>query len=1843
MKSRSYKYRSLFRRATAALTAGVMLFISTISTAPLAAQAVPVPNLDPSQYPGEASGEREQAAADADDLSGYEQNIADMRAIWTARWEAAVDAEIQSYLSGVNHSDAFHNTAEYRSYLRAQLELQRAAAFAAWESQIDIDTAAGRQDYLAAIAEGLEVARNQRSEVEIERNAEAIEDSFDQTSFENILERLAAGERAWERRYDLEVQQGLSQFRAAEAGQYNDYRNFLANLAAAQSQFEENLASVRAAEDHVRQGLAGQLTSLDSFVSNHAVFHDENCDASYSCSPDWNNLNAAGLQIQATIATLQAQLAANAPLSSIATLMRDELIARRADAESERDVWAGRVTQDISLPNTAVPLGSLGAAATHSISELIAIRDYYNGNHSTLINQVRAWSGEPGHRSIQILSADAQGYSPAGLYPIGLPGQLTNTQELYSVAGAGAYEYRFSYLCPGGGGGLGGISFTQCTDIHSEAEARIDVSYRYVDHNAQANVNRWQGYMNDLDAMIAQWDSQYLPAAQAWETQRAQYEANYQQWLTQADQFRGQARSTYEENAALLATAKSRWMAQAADTKKAGRKTWRDSRASVAAAQQYAPEKQREIVRAAVRNIAAIEDAPDAAKLITNLNYLEGPQITSGYLSVIDNGIPDVARLAAFENGARRSLAGSGNLALTNAMQLGYERERAKIQAMTIDMITTDRYADANDTSIFLDWVLAQIEGVEADALEDLSRAEIIERIMEQVGQGDELDVDTLMRYVLRHEIDLDEKTADQIIQEEREDSTDAVWTVEERNGRLLATRTIKNGEAYYIGGDATLEEAYVAGETTQTLNIAGAGYSALPETGHLFDDWDAGAVLGSYADGLDELYDDANDQFQNIGQTMYAADQLRDNRVQQFEGSRSGLIQQAELLEEMIFSMATGGTALGAATGSVRSALMAPMTQALEDVTGIPAGAWGALLGSGGDLGYAAVSYSLSLVEDALGIPGLSNWLSQEYSKAQLRDQRRSAMRLRPEDMVGGPFVVLGNALAYSGSPQLSAAGHTLAAMSSPTYAWRNAQYHDDGQVALQAVETTAFTTLQVVSSILPGIGNATAAAVTAAYYSAKQSYLGSLHGGTTGALAGLASGAAQGALSYYTGGVGQIGFSYSFEQGFGMTGGVKLPILGGDEGDAFGLSAGVNFSYNEYEGITGYGASIGVDLGEGGEFGHIGLGSSWDAHSGDWAGGNLGYYQNFESNIHNNLGKASWNVGVGFGPTGSDLSFTGGVSTAWDGREGQYSYGHSVGTGLTYNANDTWDLSFQQSVGISDITQAGFHGIGTGVGTTFNFGDGHVTASQGITTDFEIQSLEKAALGIHTLQAELRLEAANPGTSPERLDAIRDELSELEEQLGNVTAWEEQRLAKIDELVKDDKLTPEQAEKLRENPELAHEEGPIRDALIDAGYEDPSRGDNWISQLLGSAADELEFLFGGNASDVNGWIDEETGEFHFRTCFVGGTLVQVHESTPESEEKHGRFFKEIEEIRTGNIVRAWNVITGEFEWKRVRKTFARQASEIYVLTLATGDQIETTWSHPFWVMDKGWVKAESLTAESILMTQGGVVGLVAISTRERKTEVFNLSVEDLHTYLVGPSQVVVHNQTDTYDAGLGRFIRTEIAKMFSDAPDLNMLSPTGEFIRDNPHAAARIGPFVSGSTNITTNSVRFATRIGLENTPSMGSEGTEVNAFRHALWQATITSEFGEDIATQIGDAHEPNPTAGQGLDIEGKVFQGLSGRTLADTIVDQLNNRIGRDIGSRYRGEGMQTIALATVTEYHKNGLWQAVPGPGNTFTIERVRLSPDRYIQAMATIIHLNDSGFTNAEQRARDQTPHPSWD
>jgi hypothetical protein len=164
-----------------------------------------------------------------------------------------------------------------------------------------------------------------------------------------------------------------------------------------------------------------------------------------------------------------------------------------------------------------------------------------------------------------------------------------------------------------------------------------------------------------------------------------------------------------------------------------------------------------------------------------------------------------------------------------------------------------------------------------------------------------------------------------------------------------------------------------------------------------------------------------------------------------------------------------------------------------------------------------------------------------------------------------------------------------------------------------------------------------------------------------------------------------------------------------------------------------------------------------------------------------------------------------------------------------------------------------------------------------------------------------------------------------------------------------------------------------------------------------------------------------------------------------------------------------------------------------------------------------------------------------------------------------------------------------------------------------------------VDGSNNISSVAQRFASQ-GASPSPSdkeilsktPDGLGDEVGAFRHALWQASITNKYGPAIAAEVGNAHEANPET---------VLSGqrqFNQAQQADQIVDLLNNQEGRNIGSTIGLTGKQ-LAEKTLDFYKNQGLWTATQNEQGSWVVQKSVIADDKYQQMLEAINKKDDYG------------------
>jgi hypothetical protein len=164
------------------------------------------------------------------------------------------------------------------------------------------------------------------------------------------------------------------------------------------------------------------------------------------------------------------------------------------------------------------------------------------------------------------------------------------------------------------------------------------------------------------------------------------------------------------------------------------------------------------------------------------------------------------------------------------------------------------------------------------------------------------------------------------------------------------------------------------------------------------------------------------------------------------------------------------------------------------------------------------------------------------------------------------------------------------------------------------------------------------------------------------------------------------------------------------------------------------------------------------------------------------------------------------------------------------------------------------------------------------------------------------------------------------------------------------------------------------------------------------GSAGDSGGGVGAGSGGETGGG---ETGGGE-TGCFTASTLVLLADG-----EK-----KPIESVKVGDSVLSCEETTGITRPQRVQRIWTHQVATTVVLQLTGGETVETTREHRFFVADRGFVGAGRLASGSTLQSYyGRNLRVTALEPLVQTVKVYNLEVENFHTYFVGNGGLLVHN----------------------------------------------------------------------------------------------------------------------------------------------------------------------------------------------------------------------------------------
>ncbi len=111
--------------------------------------------------------------------------------------------------------------------------------------------------------------------------------------------------------------------------------------------------------------------------------------------------------------------------------------------------------------------------------------------------------------------------------------------------------------------------------------------------------------------------------------------------------------------------------------------------------------------------------------------------------------------------------------------------------------------------------------------------------------------------------------------------------------------------------------------------------------------------------------------------------------------------------------------------------------------------------------------------------------------------------------------------------------------------------------------------------------------------------------------------------------------------------------------------------------------------------------------------------------------------------------------------------------------------------------------------------------------------------------------------------------------------------------------------------------------------------------------------------------------------------------------------------QLKVNDEVLAWNTRTKRVSPRKITQVHKQASDHLRVI----GD-LRTTDNHPFLVEGDRWAPIGGLVAEDHIRS---ITGIEVVGPTERiacDVEVYNIEVDELHTYLVGERKLIVHNK---------------------------------------------------------------------------------------------------------------------------------------------------------------------------------------------------------------------------------------
>ncbi|TGK41267.1 TIGR04388 family protein [Leptospira andrefontaineae] len=1646
-----------------------LIFLPQLSI--LESQAIEPTELDLSSYQADSWNTLFETAWSLSDINSWNDYINGQYSSFKADWEAQADLQFSNILSQVTQTDGVVGNAAYIDYVSKYLELQRQEAEKNWETQAESNIQQERTFFLTSL-QG--------------RQINNLGENLPSETRSQIEQQV----QNWNKQFNDTLQIGLYEYQTALQSLQTMFQGMQNSITQTDSEFQANLQQIQQYETQVRDSIKNSNDGLKQYLLNQSLLQltDNNgvsllgdfsslsgtqLLAAYN-NIDSSKLNAAGLKLKNLIDTIDSGLDPTNPgsLSDIAVAMQNYLSEEQINATTTAAGYRANEYQAWSYGDISSAIHQITFITSNDFTSdpnhpggswndelAAAIKLYIDSNGSNASDLLGMLSARLGNSNLTVSSINS-----IDLVAISNSAFLSNytnwtsdwNTPLLGVGGSYANNgSSFWTLTAHWWACWGNVCLEQYTP-YAEQNVYLDASLTIHDSAAQANAIQYESFRDELAGKFSLWTNTLVPAIQNWEQQVSDYKAKYTEWQTTKLSLEQQLQSEYNSQLSQLQVNQNNWATQLSDM-------YTDANAYSNANSIVMPTLNTNVTGSSLSSINS--------------------QIQS--FSNYANTNPNLQNLSNFYNATGQLVNAAYNLSMVEGNQiLALDNQKAALDSLIQNLQNQKEMNSDISEESYAKFTGKMFDG--SNAVGKIEGAGLCSGSSYQANQSscDNLYNDDKNFHSKYDEVYIDDKGNIHVKQEVN--TTTAVFS----GGDMTNYQNYTLGTTqkdFVIGnvGTVQLANSNSLGNLFDSTWMAGKSeaLSAYINTSQQnasnnYLNQDFLDSINKNSSSVDEYValEKKRAQDNAIAQANNASTMV--SIAQTIIGGGTGMDWAKQQIKEMTKSAVS--TAIGEATGIPadvisayidykadqkakkqaegqmvqRMIVMNPYVGMLNYVPGIKdvikpfnqvaskglseltvgiskvgaevvRGAT-AILGSNSVssvLQASGISINPKLLEnldDSILAQGtdLAEYarfkdLQEDLSKGDIQAEYKQSLK----DAI---YLKIAEAV----SPSLNNIDPNALAQLWQEYdrqqAAKAAKKEEQQQMLSTAVAMAAATALQFVpgpgtaagASILTQVGAffTSAQGMVVAANAVVQGIIASRHGDMNEVFAGVTNGLLLGATGPTSGLTGSI--SYTPPGSTGSLG--DLIDLGLNGSSASGWGGGIAVGGSKLNGGFSFTPGSGIDLNLGGSFATSGgfYNISYNTTSGNTSG-SIGAGQEYGSNFGVNLStdhNQAPSIFVGFGCDVNGQNCGGGKNGLGSGGSLTLNADGTVDIGVDYLGNQGLTVSYNPNTGTwSDII------VSDTWAKDFTYMNAQNVADA---------SANKLNIEVHEKYAELASDpnilknseglknlANNMGIS---IDALGDMIANSKDALNssdpNQSNGALQLLDSVMQTIHDEAYTLNQ-------PNLD-----LRDAIENSPKINDVETNSSTGGFFGDLTMQTQIYLNqmaGNAFGEFAYVNEN-GELVFQSCFIEGTLVNTLNG-----------LQPIEKVRIGDKVYSFDEESGQKVIRKVTNTFINPTSTIIRITDSKGGVLETTWNHPFFLEQGLWVKAKDLlVGDQFITFDGNELKVASISEEIRSETVYNLEVEDSHTYFVGKHGILVHNAS--YDQKVSNSVTDFMLKAF-------------------------------------------------------------------------------------------------------------------------------------------------------------------------------------------------------------------